>query len=156
MARDHSSASHSNKNDPASVLEKPTKPRLPAARMTLNEMKRRVNGISEYITRTQIEMASSRQSDIYAYLAWMEEKGTPVSNSTTSSTTPNDPAPNDAVPKIQINGTTGAATNSVLEKASEALSSSTAAQLANAGALDIMEMLSSKINRWQQHYGERV
>ena len=81
MVRDHSSTSHSHKHDPTSVLEKPTKPRLPAARMTLNEMKRRVNGISEYITRTQIEMASSRQSDIYAYLAWMEEKGTPVSKS---------------------------------------------------------------------------
>lgn len=127
--------------------------------MTLNEMKRRVNGISEYITRTQIEMATSRQSDIYAYLAWMEEKGTPVSKSTPSTSTPEDdtpPAPaTEARPKIQING----GTNAVLEKASEALSSTAgtpASAALNNGALDIMEMLSSKINRWQQHYGEKI
>lgn len=162
MVRDASHTSHSNKHDAASVLEKPTKPRLPAARMTLNEMKRRVNGISEYITRTQIEMATSRQSDIYAYLAWMEEKGTPVSKSTHSTSTPEDTPPattvpaTEALPKIQING----GTNAVLEKAAEELCLTAGTQASsaalNTGALDIMEMLSSKINRWQQHYGEKI
>ena len=110
-------------------------------------MKRRVNSISEYITRTQVEMANTRQSDIYAYIAWMEEKGTPVSKSSTvtpkSSTPPVGSSAAD-VPRIEINGT-----GKVLEQATEALSG-------NLGALEIMEMLSTKINRWQQHYGEAL
>jgi hypothetical protein len=40
----------------------------------------------------------------------------------------------------------------MLEKASEALSGN----LNTTGALEIMEMLSTKINRWQQHYGEVI
>lgn len=131
----------------SSVIEKPTKPRLPPSRISVNEMKRRVNSISEYITRTQVEMANTRQSDIYAYIAWMEEKGTPVSKSSTvtpkSSTPPVGSSAAD-VPRIEINGT-----GKVLEQATEALSG-------NLGALEIMEMLSTKINRWQQHYGEAL
>jgi hypothetical protein len=161
MCRVESSTGHHGKHDnTASVLEKPTKPRLPAARITMNEMKKRVNSISEYITRTQVEMANTRQSDIYAYLAWMEEKGTPVSKSSTAtpkSTTPtnvingtitssNNGSSSDNIPRIQINGG-GGSTDKVLEKASEALSG-------NLNALEIMEMLSTKINRWQQHFGE--
>jgi hypothetical protein len=155
MTRVESSTGHHGKHDnTASVLEKPTKPRLPAARITMNEMKKRVNSISEYITRTQVEMANTRQSDIYAYLAWMEEKGTPVSKSST--VTPKSSTPtNSTIPRIQINGLGGggaeaaaaAGTDNVLEKASEALSG-------NMNALEIMEMLSTKINKWQQHFGE--
>jgi len=157
MTRVESTTSHA-KHDCAvtSVLEKPTKPRLPAARITMNEMKKRVNSISEYITRTQVEMANTRQSDIYAYLAWMDEQGTPVSKSKSSTATPKSASPMCAtassnaisdpnIPRIQINGGGGA--SKVLEKASEAL-------LGNANALEIMEMLSTKINRWQQHHGE--
>jgi hypothetical protein len=158
MSRVESSTGHHGKHDnTASVLEKPTKPRLPAARITMNEMKKRVNSISEYITRTQVEMANTRQSDIYAYLAWMEEKGTPVSKSST--VTPKSSTPtNSTIPRIQINGSGGATTteaaaatgtDNVLEKASEALSE-------NMSALEIMEMLSTKINKWQQHFGEIV
>ncbi|KAI5856251.1 hypothetical protein BZA05DRAFT_196648 [Tricharina praecox] len=156
MARAESSTSHVKHDNTASVLEKPTKPRLPAARITMNEMKKRVNSISEYITRTQVEMANTRQSDIYAYLAWMEEQGTPVSKSKSSTATPKSASPRSAtassntvsdpsIPKIQING--GGGTSKVLDKAAEALS-------ANANALEIMELLSTKINRWQQNHGE--
>lgn len=164
MSRDQSSANHSNRHDPTSVLEKPTKPRLPAARMTLNEMKRRVNGISEYITRTQVEMASSRQSDIYAYLAWMEQKGTPVnrSNATTSKDSSSAPTPPSAgpsaipsqdIPRIEISGSHPAdnGTGAILDKASDLLSNNM-----NSHSLEIMEALSLKINKWQQNYGEVV
>ena len=142
----------------ASILEKPSKPRIPPSRISVNEMKKRVNNISEYITRTQVEMANTRQSDIYAYLAWMEEKGTPVSKSATA--TPKTPwnagspqsahhgSSDSSIPKIRINGG-GSGTGKVLEGAAEALSGNL-----NIGALEIMETLSTKINRWQQHYGE--
>lgn len=140
MSRTESSAGHGRHDNTASVLEKPTKPRLPPSRISVNEMKKRVNSISEYITRTQVEMANTRQSDIYAYLAWMEEKGTPVSKSSTAT-----PTPDSQVPRIQVNGGTG----KILEQASEALSG-------NPNALEIMEMLSTKINKWQQHYGEAL
>jgi hypothetical protein len=127
-------------------------------------MKKRVNSISEYITRTQIEMANTRQSDIYAYLAWMEEKGTPVSKSSTAtpktpsnagsppSAHPSTSSSDSSIPRIQINGGNSNGTGKMLEKASEALSGN----LNTTGALEIMEMLSTKINRWQQHYGEVI
>ncbi|KAI5843448.1 hypothetical protein DFP73DRAFT_478906 [Morchella snyderi] len=159
MTRDHSSTGGGQvqKADPSTtILDKPTKPRIPQARMSINEMKRRVNGISDFITRTQIEMANSRQSDIYAYLSWMEEKGTPVSNlstpqDTSKAVTPTSgTAPDDKdLPQIQINGNNG--TVKVLEKATEMLVGDM-----QPGALEMMEMLSSKINRWQQHYGEKI
>ncbi|KAF8248146.1 hypothetical protein K440DRAFT_626790 [Wilcoxina mikolae CBS 423.85] len=164
MSRVESSTGHGKHENPTSILEKPTKPRLPPSRISVNEMKKRVNSISEYITRTQIEMANTRQSDIYAYLAWMEEKGTPVSKSSTA--TPKTPSnagsppsahtstssSESSIPRIQINGGNSNGTGNVLEKASEALSGN----LNTAGALEIMEMLSTKINRWQQHYGEAI
>lgn len=159
MTRDHSSTggAQAQKADPSTtILDKPTKPRIPQARMSINEMKRRVNGISDFITRTQIEMANSRQSDIYAYLSWMEEKGTPVSNfstpqDTSKAVTPTSVTAPDSkdLPQIQINGNNG--TVKVLEKATEMLVGDM-----QPGALEMMEMLSSKINRWQQHYGERI
>lgn len=160
MSRVESTAGHAKLDSTVSVLEKPTKPRLPPSRMSFNEMKKRVNGISEYITRTQVEMANNQQSDIYAYLAWMEEKGTPVnkgsvatSKSVSNSTTPTIAIPNvlgdeSTIPKIQINGSRNG-TGKILEHASELLSGSI-----NTGALTIMEELSTKINRWQQHYGK--
>lgn len=154
MTRDHSSAGGNQGQkvlDHSAIIDKPTKPRIPQARMSINEMKRRVHGISDFITRTQIEMANSRQSDIYAYLAWMEEKGTPVSNATTppNPETPPSSSPGDkTLPQIQINGNR---TGKVLERATEVLSSNI-----QPGALEMMELLSSKINRWQQQYGERV
>jgi len=151
MSRGESSTGPS-RNDPTSVLEKPTKPRLPPSRISFNEMKKRVNGISEYITRTQVEMANTRQSDIYAYLAWMEEKGTPVSKPTTPKSTSHTATPTSApsdsgVPKVMVNGNNG--TEKMLEQAADALAGNV-----NPPALLIMEMLSTKINRWQQHYGE--
>lgn len=163
MSRAEPAGGHGKHETAASILEKPSKPRIPPSRISVNEMKKRVNNISEYITRTQVEMANTRQSDIYAYLAWMEEKGTPVSKSATA--TPKTPwnagSPQSAhhgssggsgsdssIPKIQINGG-GSGTGKVLEGAAEALSGNL-----NIGALEIMEMLSTKINRWQQHYGE--
>lgn len=160
MTRDHSSAggAQGQKADPsATILDKPTKPRIPQARMSINEMKRRVNGISDFITRTQIEMANSRQSDIYAYLSWMEEKGTPVSNFSTPQDTSKAVTPTSGtvpegkgLPQIQINGN-GNGTVKMLEKATEMLVGDM-----QPGALEMMELLSSKINRWQQHYGERI
>ncbi|PUU74134.1 hypothetical protein B9Z19DRAFT_1103607 [Tuber borchii] len=154
MTRDHSSAGGNQGSKPmdhGTIIDKPTKPRIPQARMSINEMGRRVRGISDFITRTQIEMASSRASDIYAYLAWMEEKGTPVSNATTPQNpeTPTSSSSGDkTLPQIQINGN---GTGKILEKAVEALSSNI-----QPGALEMMELLSSKINRWQQQYGEKV
>lgn len=154
MSRVESSTGHGKSDHTASVLEKPTKPRLPAARITMNEMKKRVNSISEYITRTQVEMANTRQSDIYAYIAWMEEKGTPVSKSSTATPKSASPALGNSssssdIPRIEINGNRGAGTDIALNKASAALSG-------NMSALEIMEMLSTKINRWQQHFGEMM
>ncbi|RPB05268.1 hypothetical protein L873DRAFT_1664154 [Choiromyces venosus 120613-1] len=154
MTRDHSSAGGnqgSKSMDHGTIIDKPTKPRIPQARMSINEMGRRVRGISDFITRTQIEMASSRASDIYAYLAWMEEKGTPVSNATTPQN-PETPTSSSsggkALPQIQINGN---GTGKILEQAAEALTSNI-----QPGALEMMELLSSKINRWQQQYGEKT
>jgi len=154
MTRDHSSAGGNQGSKPmdhGTIIDKPTKPRIPQARMSINEMGRRVRGISDFITRTQIEMASSRASDIYAYLAWMEEKGTPVSNATTPQNpeTPTSSSSGDkTLPQIQINGN---GTGKILEEAAEALSSNI-----QPGALEMMELLSSKINRWQQQYGEKA
>lgn len=158
MTRDHSSAGgiQSQKVDPsATILDKPTKPRIPQARMSINEMKRRVNGISDFITRTQIEMANSRQSDIYAYLSWMEEKGTPISNFSTPQDTSKAVTPTSStvpdgkgLPQIQINGN---GTVKMLAKATEMLVGDL-----QPDALEMMELLSSKINRWQQHYGEKI
>lgn len=160
MTRDHSSAGgvQNQKADPSTtILDKPTKPRIPQARMSINEMKRRVNGISDFITRTQIEMANSRQSDIYAYLSWMEEKGTPISNLSTPQDTSKAVTPTSGtvpegkgLPQIQINGN-GNGTVKMLEKATEMLVGDM-----QPGALEMMELLSSKINRWQQHYGEKI
>lgn len=153
MSRDHSHAGHSTRGDPTAVIEKPIKPRPVAARMTLNEMKRRVNGISDYITRTQVEMANSSQSDIFAYMALMEKQGTPITKSTphtpkerSQAATPSSGG-GENVPRIEVTGLNGDASD--LEKATEALNANS-----HTHALDIMEMLSAKINRWQQNYGE--
>lgn len=154
MSRDHSHPGHSTRGDPTAVIEKPIKPRPVAARMTLNEMKRRVNGISDYITRTQVEMANSSQSDIFAYMALMEKQGTPITKSTphtpkecSQAATPTSGSEN--VPRIEVTGESHRDANEQLEKATEALTVNS-----HTHALDIMEMLSAKINRWQQNYGE--
>lgn len=129
--------------------------------MTLNEMKRRVNGISEYITRTQIEMANSSQSDIFAYMALMEKQGTPITKSTpitpkerSQAVTPSSTGPtigSETVPRIEVTGDGVTNEQQQLEKATETLEANS-----HIHALDIMEQLSAKINKWQQNYGELV
>lgn len=53
----HTFKGHSEVN-----LSKPVKPRLPPARTTLNEMKRRVSAILEFISRTQWELSQDQQT----------------------------------------------------------------------------------------------
>ncbi|CCX32358.1 hypothetical protein FPQ18DRAFT_256326 [Pyronema domesticum] len=153
--------SSTGKHDtPTSVTEKNSKPRLPPPSVSVNEMKKRVTLISDFITRTQVDMANSQQTDIYAYLAWMEEKGTPISKSSTATPRSAGTPPStltgttdSSVPRIQINGGSGnSGTGMMLDKATDILSSSTFDKT----SLEIMEKLSAKINRWNQNYADGI
>ncbi|KAG4304607.1 hypothetical protein PORY_002000 [Pneumocystis oryctolagi] len=43
------------------IIDKPSRPRIPQAKITMTEMKKRVAAILEYIGRTQLEMASNEE-----------------------------------------------------------------------------------------------
>ncbi|KTW30987.1 uncharacterized protein T551_01539 [Pneumocystis jirovecii RU7] len=43
------------------IIDKPSRPRIPQAKITMTEMKKRVAAILEYIGRTQLEMASDQE-----------------------------------------------------------------------------------------------
>ncbi|KAF3940414.1 hypothetical protein ABW19_dt0203729 [Dactylella cylindrospora] len=57
MARDASAQG----TDANGVHDRPAKPRLPNSRTTIQEMRRRVNGISDFIVKTQLEMVNQKQ-----------------------------------------------------------------------------------------------
>ncbi|CDO94914.1 unnamed protein product [Kluyveromyces dobzhanskii CBS 2104] len=57
-----SGSSNSSKSNGASSeigINKPLKPRIPSQRTTMNEMRRRVNAILEFISRTQLELSDN-------------------------------------------------------------------------------------------------
>jgi hypothetical protein len=58
MTRDHSHQGDSSSHHGHSKMDKPSKPRLPQAKMTMKDMSKRVAMISDFIARTQIDMAS--------------------------------------------------------------------------------------------------
>ena len=53
---------HTSKSNSEINLNKPVKPRLPPARTSLNEMRRRVSAILEFISRTQWELSQDQQT----------------------------------------------------------------------------------------------
>ncbi|EPS45662.1 hypothetical protein H072_364 [Dactylellina haptotyla CBS 200.50] len=57
MARDASAQG----TDTNGVHDRPAKPRLPNSRTTIQEMRRRVTGISDFIAKTQVEMVGQKQ-----------------------------------------------------------------------------------------------
>lgn len=90
----------------------------------------------------------------------MEEKGTPISKSSTATPRSAGTPPStltgttdSSVPRIQINGGSGnSGTGMMLDKATDILSSSTFDKT----SLEIMEKLSAKINRWNQNYADGI
>ncbi|KAF3907791.1 hypothetical protein ABW21_db0203457 [Orbilia brochopaga] len=66
MARDASAQG----TDANGVHDRPAKPRLPNSRTTIQEMRRRVTGISDFVAKTQIEMVAQKQrSSVFNALA---------------------------------------------------------------------------------------
>ncbi|KAF3919735.1 hypothetical protein ABW20_dc0107428 [Dactylellina cionopaga] len=57
MARDASAQGTDTNN----VHDRPAKPRLPNSRTTIQEMRRRVTGISDFIAKTQVDMVGQKQ-----------------------------------------------------------------------------------------------
>lgn len=57
-----STQGNASKTNSDVTLEKPVKPRLPPARTTLNEMRRRTSAILEFISRTQWELSEDQQT----------------------------------------------------------------------------------------------
>ncbi|KAK6336259.1 hypothetical protein TWF696_001820 [Orbilia brochopaga] len=66
MARDASAQG----TDANGVHDRPAKPRLPNSRTTIQEMRRRVTGISDFVAKTQLEMVAQKQrSSVFNALA---------------------------------------------------------------------------------------
>lgn len=55
------------------IMDKPSRPRIPQAKITMTEMKRRVAAILEYIGRTQLEMASDEEHRKKLFLPLLEK-----------------------------------------------------------------------------------
>ncbi|KAE8147883.1 hypothetical protein BDV25DRAFT_159394 [Aspergillus avenaceus] len=119
---------------------KPSRPRYVNQRSTMNEMKRRVAAILEFISRMQVEMASTGES-----------------------TTP--PGNNDRINGILMKAVSDQLENAMTSTASEPESSaattdgeigvlSTEKEFKDLSSVEMMDVLTRHLLKWQQEYGK--
>ncbi|KAK6342961.1 hypothetical protein TWF718_008340 [Orbilia javanica] len=151
MARDASAQG----TDSNGVHDRPAKPRLPNSRTTIQEMRRRVTGISEFISKTQVDMVGQKQrTTVFGALVsatstgslntdllftLLDQNKTP--NSNTSAPTPTSSAPDKVTVVTDKPEIEQPAPNTVSMSSTE-----------------LMDYLMKKVNNWEFTYNraERV
>ncbi|KAI4166235.1 MAG: hypothetical protein LQ342_000121 [Letrouitia transgressa] len=140
---------HNNNNHSwGSEFGKPSKPRqMNPNRTTMNDMKRRVAGILEFISHTQVEMAAE------VPLSTVSKKRSATANPASGPMTPPDESTglnaNSATTDLQDDaakqgsGDGGGAVEDDLS------------QFAKLGSVEMMEILTKKLIKWQESYGEK-
>ena len=118
--------------DGNNAVGKPSKPRhMNPSRTTMNDMKRRVAGILEFISHTQVDMA-----------------GTATAMTTKSSSSTNTPFNGNGTEKVgQLSGK---AVNAALQDV-DAIDEPGFAGLSS---LEMMEVLTRRLMKWQGEYGK--
>ena len=104
---------------------------MPLSRTSLNDMKRRVAGILEYISHTQVDMAGSAAAVI-------------TKSSTSSSSPPNGTGSDKP----------GVPTETVVSAALSDLDAIDEQAFASLSSLEMMEVLTRRLIKWQNEYGK--
>lgn len=115
-------------------------------RTSMNDLKRRVAGMLEFISHTQVEMA--------AEVALVPVKTPSSSNTTASAKAP--VTPKDQEPNCQT-GNAGSQATSELQKAVGLAMGSgelRIEQFKELGSLEMMEVLTRRLMKWQGEYGK--
>ncbi|KAK6335925.1 hypothetical protein TWF730_003300 [Orbilia blumenaviensis] len=151
MARDVSAQGA----DGNGVHDRPAKPRLPNSRTTIQEMRRRVTGISEFISKTQVDMVGQKQrTTVFGALVSATSTGSlntdVLFNLLDQSKTPNSitsaPTPTSGVPdKVTV----------VTDKPE---TEQVAQNTVSMSSTELMDYLMKKVNHWEFTYNrtERV
>lgn len=153
MARDVSAQG----TDANGVHDRPAKPRIPNSRTTIQEMRRRVNGISDFILKTQVEIAQHKQrSNVFGALM--------------DATLPNGNINGDTFITVLNNNGTGATNSSISTPTSASASTSldkvtvvtdkpeAEAPLADPFVLptpDLMDFLMKRVHHWELTYNRQ-
>jgi len=155
------------------VIEKPAKPRTLGSRTTLQDMRRRVTGISDFISRTQLEMAEEKKRlQIFTKIvhATSPPSASPtksVTETDTSSdlnTTPSKPdAPStekdDAQPEVSTtSATVPVPKNGLTELGMQVIvvtDKNENVSVQSMCSTDIMDILMRKVHHWEQTYGKQ-
>ncbi|KAK6532847.1 hypothetical protein TWF281_007019 [Arthrobotrys megalospora] len=151
MARDASAQG----TDTNGVHDRPAKPRLPNSRTTIQEMRRRVTGISEFISKTQVDMVGQKQrTTVFGALVSATSTGSLntdvlfnlLDQSKTPNSTTSAPTPTSGVPDKVTVVTDKPETEQVVPN-TMAMSST-----------ELMDYLMKKVNHWEFTYNrtERV
>ncbi|KAF3122561.1 hypothetical protein TWF703_001212 [Orbilia oligospora] len=151
MARDVSAQG----TDSNGVHDRPAKPRLPNSRTTIQEMRRRVTGISEFISKTQVDMVGQKQrTTVFGALVSATSSGSLntdlLFNLLDQNKTPNSntsaPTPTSGVPdKVMV----------VTDKPE---SEQSVPNTMSMSSTELMDYLMKKVNTWEFTYNraERV
>ena len=139
---------HKNPYSWSSELGKPSRPRhMNPNRTSMNDMKRRVAGILDFISHTQVEMATE---------APLPSAFTKFS--TVDATTNNRPiTPLDEKAHSKINGTgkDPPPEDTINERENDkSTEDDDPAQFGKLGSLEMMEILTRKLIKWQEIYGD--
>lgn len=141
---------HNNNNHIwGSELGKPSKPRqMNPNRTTMNDMKRRVAGILEFISHTQVEMAAE------VPLSTMSKKRSATVNPASGPMTPPDESAG-----VKTNGATTDLQDDAAKQGNGDVGGGAVeddlSQFAKLGSVEMMEILTKKLIKWQEAYGEK-
>ncbi|KAL9613852.1 MAG: hypothetical protein Q9167_001650 [Letrouitia subvulpina] len=144
----HMNAHNNNNHSWTSEFGKPSKPRqMNPNRTTMNDMKRRVAGILEFISHTQVEMAAE------VPLSTVSKKRSATVNPASGPMTPPDEGTG-----LNTNCATGDLHDDVAKQGSGGGNGAMAddlSQFGKLGSVEMMEILTKKLIKWQESYGER-
>ncbi|KAK6540888.1 hypothetical protein TWF694_008271 [Orbilia ellipsospora] len=151
MARDVSAQG----TDTNGVHDRPAKPRLPNSRTTIQEMRRRVTGISDFIAKQQVEMVGQRQrTTVFGALVSATSTGAlnteVLFNLLDQTKTPNSGA--QSATSTPISGIADKVTVVTDKPEAEPLVPNTISM----SSLELMDLVMKRVNHWELTYNRQI
>ncbi|KAG5519883.1 hypothetical protein PMAC_000160 [Pneumocystis sp. 'macacae'] len=126
------------------TIDKPSRPRIPQAKITMTEMKKRVAAILEYIGRTQLEMASDEEYRKKLFVPLLQKIDKEITDKKEN-------LPGNLDKKKMMN--LSQYKNNVIENPSDAKIINSDIFHYNFDSLEMMDNLTKQLLEWEEKYG---